>query len=413
MARTTKASYAVLAAVTMAHFLNHVYTGALSPFLPLIQLDLSLNYTQVGVITSAVVIAMTISHFVVGYLGDKGTRWRDMFISSSILMSAISMILVSYSDSFLVLALFQFVLGVGASGYHPSVFPALAERFPQRNLAKATGIQAMGGLIGMALIPFLGVTLLIWLGGWRLSLIALGVMGILVFIPFLILMRYSQSSYTGSSIDKEDECEGVDGWTKGYWLGLILMGLRGMSFRCTSLLMPLYLEATYPVDLVQAGYLTTIMLTAGLVGEMIAAWLSDKLNKRVVFLVFSTGAATPALLLLNYSLNISYLIVMLIIIGFFFYLGVPANTAYLTEVSPRESRGLAFGLLFSVGALPGAISPIIFGWIGDLWGLPASILFLVTTTTLATIVALLMRDQESTSIVSEVAVYMDTPPTLE
>lgn len=397
----------------MAHFLNHVYTGALSPFLPLIQLDLSLNYTQVGVITSAVVIAMTISHFVVGYLGDKGTRWRDMFISSSILMSAISMILVSYSDSFLVLALFQFVLGVGASGYHPSVFPALAERFPQRNLAKATGIQAMGGLIGMALIPFLGVTLLIWLGGWRLSLIALGVMGILVFIPFLILMRYSQSSYTGSSIDKEDECEGVDGWTKGYWLGLILMGLRGMSFRCTSLLMPLYLEATYPVDLVQAGYLTTIMLTAGLVGEMIAAWLSDKLNKRVVFLVFSTGAATPALLLLNYSLNISYLIVMLIIIGFFFYLGVPANTAYLTEVSPRESRGLAFGLLFSVGALPGAISPIIFGWIGDLWGLPASILFLVTTTTLATIVALLMRDQESTSIVSEVAVYMDTPPTLE
>ncbi|MFW9806636.1 MAG: hypothetical protein ACFFFK_07905, partial [Candidatus Thorarchaeota archaeon] len=79
MVRATKASYAVLAAVTMAHFLNHVYTGALSPFLPLIQADLSLTYTQVGIITSAVVLAMTISHFVVGHLGDRGSSWRDAF----------------------------------------------------------------------------------------------------------------------------------------------------------------------------------------------------------------------------------------------------------------------------------------------------------------------------------------------
>lgn len=385
----------------MAHFLNHVYTGALSPFLPLIQIDLNLNYTEIGVVTSAVVIAMTISHFVVGYLGDKGARWRDTFITTSILLSAVAMILVSYSSSFLILAIFQFFLGIGASGYHPSVFPALAEKFPQRDLAKATGIQAMGGLIGMAVIPFLGVNLLVALGGWRLSLVALGVIGLVIFAPFILLMRISNSGYTKGFIDEEEECEGTVGWTRGYWLGLALMGLRGMSFRCTSLLMPLYLEATYPVDLIGAGYLTTIMLSAGLVGEMVAAPLSDRLNRRVLFLVLSTGIATPALLLLNYSLSEGVLILMLIVIGFFFYLGVPPNTAYLTEVSPRENRGLAFGLLFSVGAIPGAISPIIFGMIGDSFGLPASILFLVVTTALATLVALLMKDVEPKSAVSE------------
>jgi FSR family fosmidomycin resistance protein-like MFS transporter len=400
-------------AVTMAHFLNHVYTGALSPFLPLIQIDLNLNYTEVGVITSAVVLAMTLSHFVVGYLGDRGSRWRDAFISTSILLSALAIILVSYSSSFLILAIFQFFLGVGASGYHPSVFPALAEKFPQRNLAKATGIQAMGGLVGMAMIPFLGVTLLVVLGGWRLSLVALGVIGLLIFIPFIILMRYSNSGYKDGFINQEDECEGAVGWTKGYGLGLILMGLRGMSFRCTSLLMPLYLVATYPVDLIGAGFLTTIMLSAGLVGEIVSGWLSDKLNRRVVFLVLSTGLATPALLLLNYSLSVGVLISMLIIIGFFFYLGVPPNTAYLTEVSPRENRGLAFGLLFSVGALPGAISPIIFGWIGDLFGLPASILFLVVTTILATIVALLMKDVDSTTSFVKSQLSLDYPPSIE
>ena len=413
MSRSTKASYSVLAAVSIAHFLNHVYVGALSPFLPLIQAELFLTYTEVGIITSAAVVAMTISHFAVGYLGDRGARWRDAFISVSVLLSAAAMILTSYSPGFLILAVFQLFLGIGASGYHPSVFPALAEKFPQKDLAKATGIQAMGGLIGMAMIPFLGVTFLVWLGGWRPSLIALGLIGFVIFIPFILLMRKSRVGYEEGFIDKEEECEGADGWTRNYFLGLLLMGLRGMSFRSTSLLMPLYLFETYSVDLVWAGYLTTIMLSAGLVGEIVASIYSDKMNKRVPFLVVSTGLATPALLLLNYSLSEGVLIIMLIVIGFFFYLGVPANTAYLTEVSPKESRGLAFGLLFSVGAIPGAMSPIIFGIIGDSYGLPASILFLVITTTLATIVALFMRDVTPSNRVEESQQYPDELRALE
>jgi MFS family permease len=407
LSKITKASYATLAAVTMAHFLNHVYTGALSPFLPLIQIELSLNYTEVGIITSAAVVAMTVSHLLVGYLGDRGWRWRDAFITTSILMSALAMFLISYSSTFLILAVFQAFLGIGASGYHPSVFPALAEKFPQRTLAKATGVQAMGGLIGMAIIPFVGVTLLVVLGGWRPSLVALSLVGFVILIPVIILLRSSRDGYENGFMDADDECKGADGWTRNYWLGLTLMGLRGMSFRCTSLLMPVYLVATYTEDPIWAGYLTTIMLSAGLVGEIVSAPLSDKLNRRVPFLVMSTGLATPALLLLNYSLSQATLILMLIVIGFFFYLGVPPNTAFLTEVSPRASRGLAFGLLFSVGAIPGAISPIIFGWIGDIYGLSTSIIFLVVTTTLATIVALFLREVKPEVQAGDSYLYLD------
>ncbi len=413
MSRSTKAAYSALAAVTLAHFLNHVYIGALSPFLPLIQAELILTYTQIGIITSAAVVAMTISHFVVGYLGDRGSRWRDSFITVSVLLSAAAMLLTSYSTNFLILAVFQLFLGIGASGYHPSVFPALAEKFPQKDLAKATGIQAMGGLIGMAVIPFIGVTFLVWLGGWRPSLIALGLIGFIMFIPFILLMRKSKVGYDDGFIDKEEECEGADGWTRNYFLGLILVGLRGMSFRTTSLLMPLYLFEMYPVDLIWAGYLTSIMLTAGFVGEIVASILSDRIGKRVPFLVISTGLTTPALLLLNYSLSEGILVIILIVIGFFHYLGVPPNTAFLTEVSPRESRGLAFGLLFSIGAIPGALSPIIFGIIGDSYGLPASILFLVITTTLATIVALFMRDVKSSNRVEDSQLSPDSLSALE
>lgn len=394
--------------------MNHVYTGALSPFLTEIQTDLGISYTQVGIITSAAVVSMTTAHLLVGYLGDRG--WRDKFISFSVLLAALAMLLTSIAEEFVVLTIFQIFLGLGASGYHPSSFPTLAERFP-RDRSKATGTQAMGGLLGMAVTPFLGVTLFVVFGTWQQSLRILAIIGIIVFIPTFILMQYSskrtplkdvdQIQESALGIEEEVTCDEPDGWTRNFWIALLLMGLRGMAFRCTSLLMPLYLATQYSTGIVTAGYLTAVMLSAGLVGEMVASYFSDKWMRRVPFLVVSTGLATPALLLLNYHLNPVQLFFILIFIGFFFYLGIPANTAYQTEVCPRGSRGVAFGLIFSIGSIPGAISPIVFGLIGDNYGLEMSVIFLVITTVLATLTALLLKEPQNKSSVKAGAILID------
>ncbi len=401
MAKVTKASYAVLAACTISHFMNHIYTGALSPFLVEIQLDLGINYTQIGIATSAAIVAMTTAHLLVGYLGDKGMR--DIFISISVLLAAVAMFLTSTAQGFVMLTIYQVFLGLGASGYHPSSFPALAEKFPNAR-AKATGIQAMGGLLGMAVTPFVGVTLLIATGTWQSSLQVLAIVGVVLFVPTYLLMKYSQSDKANGLDDdlipepEEEVHIEPEGWTRNYWFLVLLVGLRGMAFRCTSLLMPLYLTVTYLTSVVTAGYLTAVMLTAGLVGEVVSSYYSDKWNRRVPFLIASSGVAAPALLLLNFQLSSMMLVLVLIVIGFFFYLGVPPNVAYQTEVCPRNSTGLAFGILFSFGAIPGALAPIIFGIIADNFGLSASILFLVITTLLATVVALFLKDTNTEGI---------------
>jgi MFS family permease len=285
------------------------------------------------------------------------------------------------------------LLGITNSGYHPAAFPELSKWFPSKNRAKSTGVQALGGLIATAIIPFIGIMLVELFGGWRESFVILGIIGMLFFIPVFFLMRISKSEYITFN-EKQTENDGTDTWTLTYGISMIVMSLRGMTFRCITILMPFYLVETYGFEPIWAGSLATIMLTAGLFGEVCSMFLSDKIQRRLPFMIISTGFVAPCLFLLNYSLSATILLLILIGIGFFFFLGVPANTAWLTEISPKQSPGLAFGLLFSVGALPGALSPFIFGLIGDTYGLEASILFLVITTIAATVLAFFLNESK-------------------
>jgi MFS family permease len=313
-----------------------------------------------------------------------------------VIIAAVIVLVSSLATTFFFLTITMLVLGTAAAGYHPSVFPALTENFPKSARAMATGFQAMGGLVGMAVIPFLGVSLLLAVGGWRESFIVLAVMGFAFFIPIVLLMRYAQRAPTTSKNEREIG-DGEDGWTRNFVILTVIIGFRGMTFRCATLLMPLYLVASHhQYDAIIAGYFTTIMLVAGIIGEIVSAPISDRTGKRVPFIIISSAVSIPLLFLLNTPLDQFSLLLVLVGFGFFFFLGVPPNTAFQTEVTPREKQGLAFGILFSIGAIPGALSPIIFGWIGDFYGLQASVMFLVMTTLLAAIFSLLLREKKST-----------------
>jgi MFS family permease len=383
--------------------MNHIFTGMLSPFLPIIRDELALTLTEAGIVTSASIVTMTTSHLLVGYLGDRG--WRDIFIPAAIILTSIIVLVSSLATTFLFLTTTMLLLGIAGAGYHPSAFPALTERFPKSARARATGIQAMGGITGMAVIPFLGVTLLVVVGGWRESFVVLSLMGMVVSVPVVLLIRYAKRRPILSQTSRESD-DGEDGWTRNFAIITVIVGFRGMSFRSATLLMPLYLVVSHhQYDPIIAGYFTTIMLVAGLFGELVAAFLSDRLGKRVPFIIISTAVSTPLLFLLSMPLDQMSLLLVLICLGFFFFLCVPPNTAFQTEVTPRDSQGLAFGLLFSVGEIPGSLSPIIFGWIGDVYGLQASVMFLTAMALIATVFSLMLREKKGRA--GDVSIALD------
>ncbi|NWF97010.1 MAG: MFS transporter [Candidatus Thorarchaeota archaeon] len=387
--KATHASYFVLTACTLTHFMHHLYTGVLSPFLPLIRDELSLSLTEAGLATSAAVFTMTITHLLVGVLADKG--WREIFISATVLFASVVVYLTSFATTFLYLLTCQLLLGISSAGYHPCAFPILADHFPREDRAKATGIQAMGGLLGTAVVPGLGVFMLALVGTWQNSLSVLAIVGFLLVIPVFMMIRGEDKSCYWKT-QEDGERDGEQGWTRNFVLLVILAGLRSIPFRCTSLLMPLYLVVSYGYSPLWAGSLTSLMLGSGLVAEILSSPVSDR-TRRTPHIILSSALMTPCLLLLNMSLEPVVLAAVLIGVGFFYYWGVPANAAFETEVSPKNAKGTAFGLLFSFGAFPGAVAPTVFGYLGDVYGLQASVLFLASTTALAAVVAALLREE--------------------
>ncbi|MEM2143108.1 MAG: MFS transporter [Candidatus Thorarchaeota archaeon] len=384
-----RTSYTVLAVCTVAHFMHHVYTGALSPMLPLIRMDMNLTLTESGIIASAAVTSMTVSHLLVGSLSDRGLG--KTLIPSSVLLTGMMLWTTAYSTTFWFILCVQIVLGIGAATYHPCAFPVLAEQFPSQRRAFATGVQGMGGIIGSALVPALGVFLLVWLGSWQGAFITLGGIGIVLFVPLLLAMKRGTDQCVmenNTNLGKRQ----VEGWTRDFALLVILSGLRGIPFRCMTLLMPLYLASSRGMDPSLAGILTSVMLASGILAEFISGPLSDRVQKRVPFIVMSSAFMIPTLLLLNLELDLVMLTLVLIATGFWFYWGDPPGMALETELSPAHRRGLAFGLIFSVGAVPGALAPALFGYIGDTFGLNISILFVAGVTAASAIVTSLVRE---------------------
>src|SRR5207249_2944242 len=82
----------------------------------------------------------------------------------------------------------RFALGLGESGNFPAAIKTVAEWFPVRERALATGIFNAGTNVGAIVtplaVPFIALT---W--GWRAAFIATGALGFLWLIPWLAVYR--------------------------------------------------------------------------------------------------------------------------------------------------------------------------------------------------------------------------------
>ena len=162
-------------------FLNYVDRGALPTAAPLIQSDLHLADSQLGVLMSAFFWTYTAIQIPVGWLAERYGAQRVLAIGLAIW--ALATMLVGVVSSFLLLLVLRLMLGVGESVGFPCTSKILAAAVPGESLGTANGIIAFAYLLGPAAGIFLG-GLLIEGYGWRVAFVVFGLLSLLWLLPW-------------------------------------------------------------------------------------------------------------------------------------------------------------------------------------------------------------------------------------
>lgn len=353
----------------LAHGAWHMYEMALPPIYPSLMRELSLSYTQVGLLVSTFAALRVSLELPIGHLSDK--RGCKPFVSLFMLIYAAGVVGVSLARDYWQLLLSIAAAGIGASAYHPGGTALTAKSFP-KGRGRAMGLSIASGPAGSMIGPLLlGVFGAIM--GWRDALRILAIPGIAIAILF---WRLAVEPRIGSGGDPsgrkpnlpKERIPILRHFSIPLALALAVSAMRGVYWNGFNSFFPTYLRNYRAFDQSSVAYIFAAIMGASAIGIAIGGFASDRIGRRRVVLL---SAAIPAVLIPSILPAQDYMVPLLAVAaGLSSSLEGAALTALIADLSAPEVLAKIFALNFSIQAALGAlVTPLIFGWLADAIGL--------------------------------------------
>lgn len=188
---TSQVRWGICALLFFAASVNYMDRQVIGLLKPTLQAQFGWSEIGYAHIILAFQLAYGLSLLVVGKLIDRiGTR---LGFSLAVFFWSLSAMAHAAASSVAQFAAARFCLGVGESGSFPASIKAVAEWFPRKERALATGIFNSGANVGAILAPSI-VPWLTWRFGWRMAFIATGALGMLWIIAWLAFYRPPEQS---------------------------------------------------------------------------------------------------------------------------------------------------------------------------------------------------------------------------
>jgi ACS family hexuronate transporter-like MFS transporter len=337
---------------------------------PVLARDLGFTEVDYGNIVTAFQAAYAIGMLVMGRLMDRlGTRRgfsiAVLFWSLAAAAHALAATVTGFSVA-------RFALGIGEAGMFPGALKTIAEWFPKRERALATGIFNSGTNIGAIVCPLV-VPWLAFRFGWRAAFLATGSLGGLWFIVWLaVYVPLAQNRRVSAAergyIEQGREKPGP----RIAWLSL-LPHRQTWAFALAKFLtdpfwwlylfwIPDFLHKKHGLNLLQLGAPLVVIYLLSDVGSVAGGWLSSRLlarglslnRARKTALLICALAVTP--ILFASRVDSLWQAVALIGLATAAHQGFSANLFTLsTDLFPAPAVGSAVGIGGMAGALGGML----------------------------------------------------------
>ena len=367
------------------------YSLFLPIFVPVLVLELGITYLEASILLSTVAVVGAVLQSPVGYWADL-YRKRIAFITGGFSFFVLGSIVLGLSDTFGLLLVSSFLLGLATTTYHPQSTTLITKQFNQKG--RALGIHGVGGQLGRFIAPIV-IALLISRLQWR---VAAGVCA----LPAVAAIVLSVLTL------KEPKERGEKGLMRGFTLPILLLvltlGLQGAVFQGITSFLPSFLVER-GASLNTAGLITGIMLGTGIVAQPLGGMLGDKVSKWKIIFFSLLGLTLLFFLFYLTSINISQgpvisyrlLISLLIGMGFCIFLIFPVGLALSAELARGERVGTSVGAVFGGGLVFASLTLPVMGYLIDNYGFMSGFGFLGILAATATCIAGLSLRLESKS----------------
>lgn len=361
----------------MFDIMDRQIIAALFPYL---KAEYALSDAQLGSLMSIVNVSIAVLVVPSGYLIDRWSRKKMIFIMGLVWSVATGACAFAGSYSHLLMA--RFVVGAGEAGYNPAAQSLLAASFPRRLRTTAAGLAQFGMTLGAPIGLILGAVIAThW--GWRHALGVVAVPGLL--ISFLALKVKDFKTVT------DDPTTGTDAPVKEPYGRVVLNLLKTPTLLCIFLgaamllihsgmaqsWLPTYYNRVAKLPMTMASSITAlgfVISAAAIVGggPLIDWARTKKSNAAPIWLCFvmlvcglgnvwAFGFAAPG-----------SLAQIAVIIGSGLFGGTVATvgTAMVLDLALPSQRGTAVSLLIMIQNLLGyTVGPFLTGLISDMFDL--------------------------------------------
>lgn len=332
---------------------------------------------QANVGLAAFLLGGALGGLIFGVLGDRHGRLRVM--SATILVYSVFSAMTYFARSTGEVHVLRFLVALGTGGEWAVAAALVAETFPTRARAAASGMFHASSVIGVVLASLTGVAFVP--ACWRYAFL-LGLVPALLVVWIRASLR-EPAAPGPESANREDRRGGLaELFGDGVWRSRALLGLGlaavGLGtywgiFAWGPELAARTLRAAPSSDAaLKASSLAYLLMnvTGGLAGLLSFAPIANRLGRRGAFAVYHVGAGVLAPL--TYLGDHEYATTLLLLsLMAFFVLGMHAGYAiYFPELFPTRLRATGASLCFNVGRVVGAVILVIRGGLGAHLGMP-------------------------------------------
>lgn len=375
--------WVICALLFFATTINYVDRAVLGVLAPTLVAEFGWSERDYGVISASFTLAYAIGFLFAGWFIDRvGTRLGYGVYLTVWSIAAAAHALVNSVAGF---SMMRFALGLGESGNFPAAVKTVAEWFPKRERALATGIfnagSNIGAIVAPLVVPWLALT---W--GWRTAFVVTGLAG-LVWLAFWWPMYRRPAEHPKVSPAELAliESDPPDPPVRASWLQLLRFR-QTWAFTAGKFLsdsvwwfylfwFPMFLADRFGVDLRTIGLpMVTVFLLAD-VGSVGGGWFSSFLMKRgwTANAARKTAMLLCALCILPVvfapHVEAQWAAVWLIGLAAAAHQGFSANLFTLTsDMFPRAAVASVVGIGGFAGAMGGFFMNLGAGWLRQTTG---------------------------------------------